>query len=76
MFSNRTYDVLKLVTLHVLPALGTLIFALGTIWGWSWAEPVVGTVTAVTTALATLLGISSHGYNKRENPDDEGGAEG
>lgn len=77
MLKNKTYDILKAITLHVLPALGTLIFALSSIWGWDWGEPVVGTITAVTTALATILGISSHQYNKAEiSDDDEGGAEG
>lgn len=76
MLKNRTYDVLKFITLHILPACGTMIFALGEIWGWSWSEPVVGTISAVTVCLATVLGISKYSYDKMENEDDEGGAEG
>lgn len=75
MLKNKTYDTLKIITLHVLPAISTLVFALAQIWGWEWGEPVVGTISAVTVCLATILGISSVQYNKAEN-DDEEGAEG
>ena len=30
---NKTYDVLKWIALYLLPALGTLYFALSGIWG-------------------------------------------
>lgn len=76
MLKNKTYDILKAITLHILPALSTLVFALAQIWGWEWGEPVVGTISAVTVCLATILGISSHQYNKAEISDDDGGAEG
>lgn len=73
MFSNRTYDVLKLVTLHVLPALGTLYAALAGIWGFPYAEAVVGTIAALTTFLGALLGISSRQYNKTVLSDEKEG---
>lgn len=61
---NKVYDVLKYVTQIVLPAIGTLYFALSGIWGFPYAEQVVGTITAVVTFLGVLLGISSANYNK------------
>lgn len=73
--TNKTYDILKLITTIILPALGTCYFALAGIWGFPYAEQVVGTIAAITTLLGTVLGISSHEYAKREN-DDEEGAEG
>lgn len=76
MFTNKTYDILKIICTIVLPALGTLYAALAGIWGFPYAEAVVGTIAALTTFLGALLGISTHEYNKRENSDDEGGAEG
>lgn len=77
MFSDKTYDILKIITLHILPALATLIYALGAIWNWPWAESVVGTVSAITTCLATMLGISSHQYKKFElSGESEEGEEG
>ena len=71
MLKNKTYDILKIITLHILPAISTLIFALSQIWGWEWGEPVVGTISAVTVCLATILGISTHNYNKAETSDEE-----
>ena len=31
--SNKVYDILKWIALYLLPALGTLYFALSGIWG-------------------------------------------
>ena len=63
-FSNRTYDILKYITQYILPALGTLYFALAGIWGFPCGEQIVGTITAVDTFLGVVLGISSSNYNK------------
>ena len=62
--SNKTYDVLKYIAQIVLPALGTLYFALATIWGLPYAEQVVGTITAVDTFLGVILKVSSDSYYK------------
>ena len=60
--SNRTYDVLKYIAQVVLPALGTLYFALAGIWGFPYGEQIVGTITAIDTFLGVLLRISSNNY--------------
>lgn len=65
-FSNKTYDVLKWIAMYVLPALGTLYFALAGIWGLPYGEQVVGTITAIDTFIGVLLGISSSNYNKED----------
>lgn len=62
--SNKMYDILKWVAQYLLPAIGTLYFAISGIWGLPYGEQVVGTVTAVDTFLGVLLGISSSAYNK------------
>lgn len=62
--SNETYDVLKWIAMYLLPALGTLYFALAGIWGLPYGEQVVGTITALDTFLGVLLGISSSNYYK------------
>lgn len=77
MMKNKTYDVLKIVALNILPAIGTLYFALSQIWeAIPYGAEVVGTVTAVTTCIGAILGISSHQYKQAETEDEEGGAEG
>ena len=64
--SNRVYDILKFVAQVVLPALGTLYFALAQIWGLPFGEQIVGTITAVDCFLGALLGISTIQYNKQK----------
>lgn len=63
--SNKMYDVLKWIAMVVLPAIATLYFALASIWGFPYAEEIVGTITAVDTFLGVLLGITSAQYHKK-----------
>lgn len=67
---NRTYDILKFVAQVILPALGTLYFALSSIWGLPYGEEVVGTITAIDAFLGALLGLSTASYNKQQNGEN------
>ena len=72
--SNKVYDVLKFIAQILLPAIGTLYFALARIWDLPYAEQIVGTITAVDAFLGALLGISTMQYNKQaelQPPDEE-----
>ena len=71
--SNKVYDVLKFIAQILLPAIGTLYFALAKIWGLPYAAEIVGTISAVDAFLGALLGISTMQYNKQEKqpPDEE-----
>ena len=62
--SNKAYDILKWIAQFLLPALGTLYFALAQIWGFPYGEAIVGTITAVDAFLGVILGLSSAAYNK------------
>lgn len=64
--SNKLYDVLKAVCTVVLPACGTCYAALAVIWGFPYAEAIVGTIAAITTLIGALIGISTHNYNKED----------
>lgn len=61
---NETYDILKWIAMYLLPAIGTLYFALASVWGLPYGEQIVGTVTAIDTFLGVILGISTANYNK------------
>ena len=63
--NNKVYDVLKWIAMYLLPALGTVYFAIASIWGLPYGEQVVGTITAIDTFLGVILGISTVQYNKR-----------
>lgn len=62
--NDKTYDVLKWIAMIVLPAVATLYFTLASIWGLTYGEQIVGTITAVDTFLGALLGISNAKYKK------------
>ena len=66
LLNNKTYDILKWAALVLLPAIGTLYFALAGIWGFPYGEQIVGTITALDTFLGVILGISTIQYNKKE----------
>lgn len=70
--SNKVYDVLKWIAMYLLPAAGTLYFALAGIWGLPYGEQIVGTITAADTFLGVLLGISTAQYKKVENSEEKG----
>lgn len=61
---DKVYDILKAVALVILPAIGTLYFALAGIWGWPYSEQIVGSITAIDTFIGVVLGISSMQYKK------------
>lgn len=65
--SNKVFDALKFICQIILPAMGTLYFALAGIWGFPYGEQIVGTITAIDTFLGVILGISTIDYNKKNN---------
>lgn len=70
---DKVYDVLKWIAQILLPAVGTLYFALAQIWQFPLAEQIVGTITAIDAFLGVLLGISTYSYKKDQldgNKDD------
>lgn len=71
--NNKTYDVLKWITLVALPAITALWLTLANIWGFPYAEAIGATLAAITTFLGTLLGISSLNYAKRLGDKNENG---
>lgn len=63
--SNKTYDILKEILMKGVPALILLIGTLGTIYNFD-TEKITLTIGAISTFLATILGISSYKYNKNK----------
>jgi len=68
LLSNQTYNRLKWFTMIVLPAIGTLYFAMAHVWGLPKADEVLATVTALVTFLGIVIGFSSKTYNNSDNP--------
>lgn len=53
----------------LLPAMGTLYFALASIWHLPYGEQVVGTITAVDAFLGVILGITTAQYKQKQKTD-------
>lgn len=62
--SDKTYNFLKEIAQIWLPALATLYFTLASIWGFPYAEQIVGTISAIDVFLGAILKISTIQYNK------------
>lgn len=62
--SNKVYDILKWVTMIVIPALATAYVGLAAVWAWPYADEIAKTAAVVCTLLGALLGISTAQYNK------------
>lgn len=70
--SNEMYDLLRYIADMILPAVGTLYFALAGIWNFPYGEQIVGTITAVVAFLDVVLGISKKNYYAElEMPTDD-----
>lgn len=66
VMSNTVYLRMKFVVQILLPAISTLYFTLGTIWGLPMVEQVIGTLAALATFFGVLLGLSTKAYNSSE----------
>ena len=69
--NSKVYDVLKWVTMIVLPALATAYVGLAAIWGFPYADEVAKTTAVICTLLGALLGISSAQYYKDSDYDED-----
>lgn len=70
LLNNQTYNQLKWFTTIILPAFGTMYFALAGVWGLPKAPEVGATVTALVTFLGIVLGISTRAYNNSDEKFD------
>jgi len=68
--SDRMHGILRDIALYILPALGTLYFALAGIWGLPYGEQIVGTITAVDTFLGAILKIAEVNYQGGDACED------
>ena len=71
--NSKVYDILKWVTLILIPALTTAYVGLAAIWGAPFIYPdeVAKTSAVICTLLGALLGISTAQYNRDIQFEDE-----
>ena len=63
VLNSKTYDILKWLVQIVLPAIGACYAALAALWGFPYAEQVVGSISAICVLLGACLRISNSNYS-------------
>ena len=67
MLNNKVHDVLKWITLVLLPALTTLVGVILNCFNVGCTDIVLTIMTAITTFMGAILGISNINYKKEDN---------
>lgn len=66
--SNKTYDILKIVAIVILPLISAVYVALSKIWGFGFGREIDQTIQIIIAAINTILGValvkSSSDYHK------------
>ena len=66
--SNKTYDILKIVAIVILPLIQALYTGLAKIWGFGFGTEIDQTIQLVIAAINVVLGAalvkSSSDYHK------------
>ena len=68
---NKVYDILKYLTIIVLPAIGALYTGLAQIWELPYAAQIPATITVICTFLGAILCISTAQYNKGDVDEED-----
>ena len=68
---NKVYDILKYLTIIVLPAIGSLYTGLAQIWELPYAAQIPATITVICTFLGAILCISTAQYNNGDVDEED-----
>lgn len=67
---NKVYDILKFISMVVIPAVAALYLGLANLWNWDHTTEVVGSLALFSTFLGTLLQLSAVKYNNSDASTD------
>lgn len=76
MLSDKTYKILRYISMIGIPALCFFLTTIGDIWNFGWMTNVVATIAAVGTFLGALLQVTTKKYweeNSNEERNDNSG---
>lgn len=72
VLNEKVYQIIKWVLCIVVDAFILLLTTLTKAWGWDIPiEAIVITITAVSTFLGVILGISNHNYYNGQGGEEE-----
>ena len=64
MLNNKSYEIMKWITMIALPAISVFIGAVGVDLGVSDPDTLVTILNAITVLMGSLIGVSTLNYNK------------
>lgn len=67
--NNKIYDVLKWISVIVVPAIVVFINTLGKVWDWQYTTEITATISAIGVFIGAVIQVSSAKYNKDVNND-------
>lgn len=62
ILSNKAYDIMKAISIVILPAIITCYATISMTWGLPLTEEVVATLGAINVLLGALCKLSSNAY--------------
>lgn len=71
MINNRVYDILKWISVIVIPALVVFLNTLGQIWGWQYIPEISATISAIGVFIGALIQVSSARYSKEQEKTND-----
>lgn len=66
--TNKVYDILKWISVIVVPAIVVFINTLGKVWNWQYTTEITATISAIGVFIGAVIQISSAKY-KGQNDD-------
>ena len=69
--SNKTYDVLKWLSIIAIPAIEAFWLTVGKVWGWPHLTEVGTTIAAIGVLIGALIGVSCAQYSGEADEDPE-----
>lgn len=67
MLNNKSYEIMKWITMIALPAISVFIGAVGVELGISDPDTLVTILNAITVLMGSLIGVSTLNYNKEKD---------
>ena len=70
MMSDKTYDIIKDVSLLWMPTAITLYGVISATWGFPYGEQILATLTGLNAALGAVVKYYKSKYDKESESDE------
>ena len=74
--SNETYDLLKFISIYVIPSIETFWLMVAAVWNLPYGQEIGITIGAVGMLIAGCIGMSIKEYEKEKQEKHEGAGSG